>query len=129
MVGALSGVGAQTYPTIERDRAEPDRPAICSSFRDQPQADVVSLVRALAIRLLESELFLFPLIIERADRRIVVWPVKHHATDDLDTRAQRDWVGREPAGRVHGADHILLAANKSNIKRIPRNAAPRRAPL
>src|SRR6266404_752223 len=56
------------------------------------------------------------------NRRIVVWPVKHHAADDLDTRAQCDWVGRKPAGRVHGAEHIFFAANKSNIERIPRNA-------
>src|SRR5258706_9911237 len=59
------------------------------------------------------------------NRRIVVWPVKHHAADDLDTRAQCDWVGRKPAGRVHGAEHIFFAANKSNIERIPRNAGAR----
>jgi hypothetical protein len=54
MVGDLSGVVAQTYPTIERDRAEPDRTAICSLFENQPQADVVSPVSASAIWLFEG---------------------------------------------------------------------------
>src|SRR5258707_697959 len=54
MAGDLSGVVAQPYPTIERDRAEPDRTAICSLFENQPQADVVSLVSASAIWLFEG---------------------------------------------------------------------------
>src|SRR5450631_2342474 len=81
----------------------------------------MSLVGASAIRLFESELFLFSIIVERTDRRIVVWPVKHHAAHDLDTRAQRDWVGRKPAGRMHGAENIFLAANKPDIERISWN--------
>ena len=52
--GCLSGVVAQTYPTIERDRAKPDRTAIRSLFKDQPQANVVTLVSTSAIWLFES---------------------------------------------------------------------------
>src|SRR5258707_8720444 len=81
------------------------------------------LVGASTIRFFESELLLFPLKKERADRRIVIWPVKYHATDDRDARAQRDWVGRKPAGRVHGAKHIFLAANKPDVQRISWNAS------
>src|SRR4030088_1406302 len=82
MMGDLSCVVAQANPAVERDRPEPDRSAVGSFFKNQPQTDVVPLVGAPAIRLLESELLLFALIIKRADRRIVVWPVKHHAADD-----------------------------------------------
>jgi hypothetical protein len=74
MMGDLSCVVAQANPTVERDRTEPDRSAVGSFFKNQPQTDVVPLVGAPAIQLLESELLLFALIIERADRRIVVWP-------------------------------------------------------
>src|SRR5271155_4300668 len=59
-----------------------------------------SLVSTPAIRLLESELFFLPFIEERANGRIVVGPVEGHATDDLNTGAQRDRVGRKPAGRM-----------------------------
>jgi hypothetical protein len=51
----------------------------------------MSLIEAPAIRFFESKLLLVSFIIERADGRIVIWPVKHHAADDVDTRAQRDW--------------------------------------
>src|SRR5258708_31617062 len=56
------------------------------------------------------------------NRRIVVWPVKHHAADDLDTRAQCNWVGRKPAGRVHSAKDIFFAADEPDVERISRNA-------
>jgi hypothetical protein len=52
----------------------------------------------------------------------MVWSVKHHATDDVDARSQSDRVGREPAGRMHGAENIFLAADKSDIERVSRNA-------
>ena len=93
MVGDLSCIVAQTYPTIERDRAEPDRTAIRSFFKDQPEADVMSLVGAPAIRFFEGQLLLLPFVIKRADRRIVIRPVKHHAADDLDT--VRNVIGRQ----------------------------------
>src|SRR4029077_766880 len=92
-------------------------------FEGQPEADVMSLVGASAVRLFERELFLLAHVIERADRRIVVWPVKHHAADNLNACAQRNWVGRKPAGRMHGAENIFLAADKSDIERVSWDAS------
>src|SRR3982075_4557853 len=112
MMGDLSCCGAQASPAVEVDRTEPDRSAVVSFFKNQPQTDVVPLVGAPAIRLLESELLLFALIIKRADRRIVVWPGKHHAADALDTRRQCNWDGRKTAGRVHSAKDIFFAADE-----------------
>jgi hypothetical protein len=82
----------------------------------------MSLVGAPSIRFLESKLLLLPVVIKGADRRIVVWPVKRHTADDLDTRAQSNWIGRKPAGRMHRGKDIFLAANKSNIERVSWNA-------
>src|SRR4029077_4627223 len=90
-------------------------------FEGQPEADVMSLVGASAVRLFERELFLLAHVIERADRRIMVWSVKHHAADDLSACAQRNWVGRKPAGRMHGAENFFLAADESDIERVSRN--------
>src|SRR5438445_5199036 len=83
----------------------------------------MSPVSALASRLFERELLLFSLVIQRADGRVVVWPVKHHAADDLDAGAQGNRVSRKPAGSIHGAEDIFLAADKPDIERIPRDAA------
>ena len=122
VMGDLPGVMAQADPTIERYRAEPDRTAVRSFFKDQPQADVMSLVGAPAVRFFEGKLFLFSVIVERADRRIVVGSVKHDAADDVDTRAQRDRIGGKPSGRVHGPDDVFLATDKPDIQRISGNA-------
>jgi hypothetical protein len=83
---------------------------------------VVSPIGAPAVRLFESKLFFFSVTIERADRRVTVWPVKYDAADDVDARAQRDRVRRKPLGRVHGVDDIFLIADKSDVQRIARNA-------
>jgi hypothetical protein len=82
----------------------------------------MSLVGTPAIRLLESELFFLPFIEERANGRIVVGPIEHHATDDLNTGAQRDRVCRKPAGRMYGANDIFFASNEPHVERISRNA-------
>src|SRR6202043_3883417 len=103
VMGNLPGVMAQADPTIERYRAKPDRTAIRSFFKDHPQADVMSLICASAVRLFERKLFLFSVIVERTDRRIMVGPVKYDAADDVDAGAQRDRIGRKPFGRMHGA--------------------------
>src|SRR5438046_835856 len=121
-MGYLPGVMAQADPAVERNRTEPNRSAVCSFFEDEPKADMMPFVGASAIRLLESELLLFPFVIERAHRRIVVWPIKHHAAYDFDARAQCNRVGWKPAGRVHGAEDIFFAAHKSDVERISRNA-------
>src|SRR4051812_12371206 len=120
-MGDLSGIVAQADPTVERDRPEPDRTAVRSLFENLPKTHVVSLVRALAIRLLESELFFFALIIERADGSIAIRPVQDHATDDLNAGSQRYCVRRIPARRVHGVDHIFLATDQPNVERVTRN--------
>src|SRR5258708_35969598 len=49
--------------------------------------------------------------LKRADRRITVWPVKHHAADDLDARAQRDRIGRKPARLVPCPKHVFFCAH------------------
>src|SRR6267142_373651 len=98
-MGDLPRVMAQTDPTIERYGAEPDWTAIRSFFKDHPQADVMSLICAFAVRLFEGKLFLFSVIVERTDRCIVVGPVMYYAADD-----------------------IFLATNKSDVQRIAGNA-------
>src|ERR1700737_2127230 len=118
----LPRVMPQAAPSIERYRAKPDRTAIRSSVKDHPQADVMSLIWASAVRLFDGKLFLFSVIVERTDRRIMVGPVKHDAADDVDAGAQRDRISRKPFGFVHGADDFLLATNKPDIQRIAGNA-------
>src|SRR5262249_58166265 len=82
----LTGVVAQSDPAVEGYRTEPDRTAIRSLVKRLPESDVVPPVRALALGLLERELFLLSFIVKRTDRRVVVWPVKHHTADDLHAR-------------------------------------------
>src|ERR1700730_16955362 len=118
----LPRVMAQSDPSIERYRAKPDRTAIRSSVKDHPQADVMSLICASAVRLFESKLFLFSVIVERTDRRIMVGPVKYDAADDVDAGAQRDRIGRKPFGLLRGTDDIFLSTNKPDIQRIARTA-------
>src|SRR5450755_1714153 len=122
MMGDLTRIVAKAYAAVKRDRAEPDRTAIGPFFKDQPKPDMMSLVGAPSVRFLESELLLLPVVIKGADRRIVVWPVKRHTADDLDTRTQRNWIGRKPAGRMHRGKDIFLAADKSNIECVSWNA-------
>src|SRR3981189_948702 len=55
VMGDLPRIMAQAPPTGQRYRAEPNRTAIRSFFKDQPQADVMSLIGAPAIRLFESK--------------------------------------------------------------------------
>src|SRR4051794_18926241 len=84
---------------------------------------MMSPICAPAVRLFESELLLFALIIERADRGIVIWPIKQHAADDLDARAQCDWVGRKPAGSMHCSENVFFTPNQADVEWIPRNVA------
>src|SRR5260370_38749933 len=120
-ISDLPRVMAQAVPTIDLYRAEPDRRAIRSFFKHQPQADVMSLICASAIRLFEGKLFLFSVIVERTDRRIVVGPVKHDAADDVDAGAQRDRIGRKQFGFLDGADDTFLATKQPNNQRIAGN--------
>src|SRR5450432_2334233 len=83
---------------------------------------MMSLVGAPTVRFLKSELLLLPVVVKRADRRIVVWPVERHTTDDFDTCAQCNWIGRKPASRLHRGKDIFLAANKPNVERVSWNA-------
>src|SRR5664279_219556 len=83
---------------------------------------MMSLVGAPSIWFLESELLLLAVVIEGTNGRIVVWPVKRHTADDLDTRAQRNWIGGKPTARMHRRKDIFLAANQSNIECISWNA-------
>ena len=72
---------------------------------------MVTAVGALAGGFFEGEI-LAPVLVEQvADRRVAIGPVQHDATDDLQARAQRDRVGRIPAGRMHGADHVADVAD------------------
>jgi hypothetical protein len=48
----------------------------------------------------------------------MVWPVKHHAADDLDARAQRDRIGRKPARLVHGAKHVFVDAREKRLAKF-----------
>ena len=66
----------------------------------------------------------FPFVIEWADGRITVWPVKDDAANDLDACPQRDRISRKPARRVHGKQDVFLGADKSDIERIARDVAP-----
>jgi hypothetical protein len=50
---------------------------------------------------------------------IVVWPVKHHAADDLDARAQSDRIGRKPASLVHGAKLSSLTPTSPTLSASP----------
>jgi hypothetical protein len=84
VVGHLPGVVAQSDPAVERYRAEPDRTTVSPLVQNLPESDMMSSVGASAVGLLERELLLFPLVVERADGRIMVWPVKHDAANDLD---------------------------------------------
>ena len=73
-------------PTPRSKVAEPSQhwTAAYSLIKHEPEPDMMSSVCAPAIGLLESELFFFSFIIERADRGIVIRPVKQYATDDFD---------------------------------------------
>ena len=83
----------------------------------------MSPVCATAIRLFEGELFFLTLIIEWTDRCVVVRPVKHHAANDFDARAQSNRVCWKPARRMHSAENIFSAADKPYVERISWNAA------
>src|ERR1700733_11665445 len=117
-MGHLPCIMAQAYTTVERHRTKPARRAARPFIKDLPQTNMMSSVGAAAIRFLESELFFFPLIIEGTHRCGAVGPVKHHAADDLKTRAQGDRVGWKPASCVHGAEDVIPAADQSDIERI-----------
>ena len=54
----------------------------------------------------------------------MVGPVKHHAADDFNAGAQRNWIGRKPAGRMHGAEDVFLAAHEFNYS-VHRLGCPR----
>src|SRR5262249_29871046 len=112
VMGDLPRVVAQAYPAVEGHRTEPHRTTVRSLVEHLPEADVVPPVRTRAVRLLERELFFFSFIVERTDRRVVIWPVKHNAPNDLDTRAQGDRVSRIPAGSLHRAEDVFLAADE-----------------
>ena len=84
---------------------------------------MVSLVGAPSIRLLKGELLLFPVLIKGTNGRIMVWPVERPTAYNLDTSAQRNWIGWKPAGRMHRGKDVCLAANKPNVERVSRNAS------
>jgi hypothetical protein len=83
---------------------------------------MVSLVGAPSIRLLKGELLLFPVLIKGTNGRIMVWPVERHTAYNLDTSAQRNWIGWKPAGLMHRGKNVCLAANKPNVERVSWNA-------
>ena len=92
----------------------------------QPEADVMALVGAGADRLLEGEILAAALVDQRADRRVGIGQVEHHAEADLDAALQRDRVGRTPASRGEGLDDVLMGADEADIDGIAGNAVRRR---
>src|ERR1700750_428410 len=88
MMGDLAGITAEADAAVVGDSAEPDRTAIDALFERQPEPDMVPSISAAPVRLFESQLFLFALVIERADRRIMIRPVQHHAAGDRDTGSE-----------------------------------------
>src|SRR5258708_24186526 len=95
-------------PRIDCDGPEPDRTTNRSFFKDLPQPNMMPPIGALAVRFFEGQLLLFSLVIERTDRCVVVWPIKHHATDDFDTRPQRNRIGGKPVGRIDRTGDVFL---------------------
>ncbi len=86
-----------------------------------PEAHVVSLVGAVTDGLFKRQI-LFPALEEqRADRCIEVRPIEHHAQSDVDGGSQGYLVGRIPAGRGEGADHLFLGANEADVDRVAGN--------
>ena len=112
----LPCVVTEANSPIECNRAEPDRATIRAFFKDLPQPNMMPPVGALAVRLFESQLLLLTLVVERTDRRVVVRPIEHYATDDFDTRPQRDRISGIPFGRMHGTSDVFLVAYQSNVQ-------------
>jgi hypothetical protein len=83
---------------------------------------MMSSISASAVGLLERELLLFPFVIQWADRRIMVGPVKHDAPNDLNACPERNRVSWKPPSGVHGKQGIFPAADESDIERIAWNA-------
>src|SRR6185437_9706071 len=98
--------------------------SVCALLQHQPQPNMVPPVRTSAVRLLERQLLLLALIVERTDRRITVGPVKYDAADDFHAGAQRDRISWEPAGCVHGEENVVAAPDQPDIERVARNPGP-----
>ena len=52
----------------------------------------------------------------------MVGAVKQHAAGDLKGSPRRHGIGRVPAGRLHGAEHVELVADQTDIDGIAGNA-------
>ena len=82
----------------------------------------MAAIGAAAVRLLEREILAAAEIEQRADRRVAVGAVEQHAAGDLDRGLQRHRIGGIPAGRLHGAEHVVLVADQADIDGIAGNA-------
>src|SRR4051812_39537101 len=98
MMGDRSGIGTDADTAVEGGVAEPDRPVFLALVQHLPESDMVTMVGAVADRLLESKILATAKVEQGADRRVPIRAIQQHAADDLDGRAPCHGIGRIPAG-------------------------------
>ena len=121
-MGDGAGIVTDADAAIEGGIAKPDRTFLLSLIQHFPESHMMAAIGASADRLLEREVFVAAEIEQRTDGRVVVRPVQQHAARNLDRRSQRHGIGRIPAGRPHGAEHVELVADQADIDGIAGNA-------
>src|SRR6266699_1200344 len=122
MVGNAAGISAETHASVERRVAKPYRPLFLTLIQHFPEAHMMAVVGAVADRLFECQIFAPSEIIKAADRCMLVGAIQQYAAGDLDRRSQRYGIGGIPAGRIHGAENVLVVADQTDIDRIAGNA-------
>src|SRR5271169_3761330 len=117
-MGDAGIVVAEADAAVEGRSTEPNRAALLAAFQDAPETNMVAPVGAPPDRLLKGKVLVTVVVVQMADRRMKIRAVEQNAADDLNARAQRNRIGRVPAGGIHGAEHVLPRSDESDIDRI-----------
>ena len=86
------------------------------------EADVVSLARVVADRLLEGKVLLATKEVLATDRRGVVGAFQHARLGDFETTPERERVGGVPVCLHHGPLEAFLRPDQLDVERVRRNA-------
>src|SRR4051795_1186748 len=84
VVGDGAGIAADTDASIVFYGAEPDRPLFLALVQDLPEAYMMAVIGAVAVRFLECEILAPVEIEQRADRRVAIGAIQQHAAGNLD---------------------------------------------
>jgi hypothetical protein len=82
----LAGIVADANLVVEGSGAKPDRQPVVARVERLPEAHVVTLRCAFAGGLLEREVLLSAVIVERADWGALIGPIEQHAAGDAQAR-------------------------------------------